>query len=182
MTYLLKLITANWTQHFCMFMSDIQNTKLVGTSEFPFQIHSSWESKHISKSFLRIKGWKTTLGYINFPSSKSIILYESNWHYKDPLVFFLPGLSMKEQNYKPKRKCKQPQVFTAKPSLFETYQYKMVPGLESKDFYNRWIKATSADTELTLLFLSQMGKFLHHHFHQLHEMLWIHRNCGVGLC
>lgn len=69
-------------------------------------------------------------------------------------------------------------VFTAKPSLFETYQYQMAPGLESKDLYNRWIKATNADTELTLLFLSQTGKFLHHHFDQLHEMLWIHQNCG----
>ena len=142
MIHLLKLmITANWTQHFCMFLSEIRNTKLVGTSEFLFHIHSSWESKHISKSFLRMKGWKTTLGYINLPSSsKSIILYEPKWHYKDPLVFFLPGLWMKEQNYKPKRKCKQPQVFTAKPSLFETYQYKMVPGLKAKTFITDELK------------------------------------------
>lgn len=31
----------------------------------------------------------------------------------------------------------------------------MVPGLESKDLYNRWIKATSADTELTLFYFPQ---------------------------
>ena len=69
-------------------------------------------------------------------------------------------------------------LFTGKPSLFEAYQHKMVPGLESKDLYNRWIKATSADTELTLLFPSEKGKFLPHYIDQLHEMLWIHQNCG----
>ena len=31
----------------------------------------------------------------------------------------------------------------------------MMPGLESKDIYNRWIKATSADTELTLFYFPQ---------------------------